>query len=245
MNVVWDAATNVAWNAAMRIDVLTLFPAMIRSLCGESILARAQAAGKVEIVATDIRDYSSDSHRKVDDRPFGGGPGMVLMCQPIFDAVEAVEAIDPRPATRILLSPQGERFTQKTAEQLATEPRVLLIAGHYEGFDDRIRDGLRPREISIGDYVLTGGELPALVLIDALVRLIPGVLGAEDAHDFESFSSGLLEYPQYTRPREFRGMEVPEELLDGHHANIEAWRLKQAEQRTRQRRADLLGNNND
>ena len=166
---------------------------------------------------------------------------MVLMCQPMFDAVEAVEAADPRPATRILLSPQGETFTQRTAEELSAEDRLLLIAGHYEGFDERIRQGLEPREISIGDYVLTGGELGALVVLDAVVRLIPGVLGAADAHAFESFSSGLLEYPQYTRPRAYRGMEVPEELLSGHHANIDTWRRAQAEERTQGRRPDLLG----
>jgi tRNA (guanine37-N1)-methyltransferase len=225
----------------MRIDVLTLFPEMVRGVCGESILARAQAAGLIEIVVTDIRDHSSDPHRKVDDRPFGGGPGMVLTCQPVFDAVAAVEAADPRPATRILLTPQGERFSQRIAAELAGCQRLLLIAGHYEGFDERIRVGLSPREISIGDYVLTGGELPAMVVADAVARLVPGVLGAEDAHAFESFSDGLLEYPQYTRPREYRGMEVPEELLCGHHARIEAWRLEQAELRTKQRRPDIVG----
>jgi len=224
----------------IRIDVLTLFPEVVEGFCNYSIVARARQAGLVEIVCTDIRSYSQDKHRKVDDKPFGGGPGMVMMCQPVFDAVEAVEAMDPTPARRILLTPQGRRLTQSLVRQLAAEPRLLLIAGHYEGFDERIRIGLKPLEVSIGDYVLSGGEPAAAVLIDAVVRLQRGALGHEEATSEESFSQDLLEYPQYTRPREFRGMEVPEVLLGGDHAKVAAWRAEQAKRRTEQRRADLL-----
>lgn len=223
----------------MRIDVLTLFPEVCEPYFAASIIGRAQKSQRVTIACHQLRDFSTDPHRKVDDRPFGGGAGMVLTCQPIFDAVDAIERLDERPATRVLLCPQGRRFDQATARELATRPRLLLVAGHYEGYDERIRAGLRPLELSIGDYVLSGGEAAAMVVVDAVVRLIPGVLGADDALSEESFNQGLLEYPQYTRPREFRGMEVPEVLLSGDHAEIRKWREQMARQRTTDRRPDM------
>ena len=225
----------------MRIDVLTLFPEVMRPYLSASILGRAQAAGIVEVHTHQLRDYSSDPHKKVDDRPFGGGPGMVLACQPLCDAVQAIEAMDQRPALRILLTPQGRLLDQQTAARLAPRERLLLICGHYEGFDERIRTLLRPVELSLGDFVLTGGELAALAVVDAVVRLLPGVLGNDQATHHESFQHDLLDYPQYTRPREYRGLQVPEVLLSGNHADIQAWRRAQAEARTRQRRPDLLG----
>lgn len=224
---------------ALRIDILTLFPEMFQSILGVSIPKRAADKGLVSYHLTNIRDFATDRHQSVDDKPFGGGPGMVMMPQVVFDAVESAEKQDPRPATRIILTPQGRQFDQALAEELATHHRLLLIAGHYEGFDERIIEGLSPMEISIGDYVLSGGELPALVVIDAIVRLLPGALGAEDGAADESFADGLLEYPQYTRPREFRGMAVPEILLSGNHPAIAAWRREQREIRTRERRPDL------
>jgi len=223
----------------VRIDVLTLFPEALEPYFSSSIIGRAQAAGIVAIRSTDIRGFAEGRHKKVDDRPFGGGPGMVMMCPPVFAAVEQVEREDLTPATRILLSPQGQPFTQTIAHELAAESRLLLICGHYEGFDERIRLGLQPREISIGDFVLSGGEPAAMVVVDAVVRLLPGAVGDEQSTDNESFSAGLLEYPQYTRPRHFRGMPVPEVLLSGDHARIEHWRSGQAVRRTRQRRPDL------
>jgi tRNA (guanine37-N1)-methyltransferase len=240
----------------MRIDLLTLFPAACEPFFDSSILGRARRSGLVTIACHDIRDYSTDAHKKVDDRPYGGGPGMVLMCQPVFDAVEAVERQDERKAQRVLLTPQGERFNQRLAEALATNDRLLLIAGHYEGFDERIRIGLSPREVSIGDYVLSGGEAAALVLVDAVVRLLPGALGDDASIVEETFSAigpdaggdngaaeapgGLrwVEYPHYTRPREFRGLEVPEVLMSGDHGKIRAWRRDEAMRRTTQRRLD-------
>jgi len=223
----------------VRIDVLTLFPEAVEPFFASSIVARAQASGIVSIRCTNIRDFAADRHRSVDDRPFGGGPGMVMMCGPLFDAVEKVERDEPTPATRIMLTPQGERFDQATAREFAGRDRLLIICGHYEGFDERIRQGLRPREISIGDYVLSGGEPAAMVLVDAVVRLLPGALGDDQSADNESFSNGLLEYPQYTRPREFRGMEVPPVLLSGDHARIERWRREESIRRTGDRRPDL------
>jgi len=227
----------------MRIDILSLFPEQIDAFLRYSIIGRAREEGRVEIVCTNIRDYTLDKHRKVDDKPFGGGPGMVLMPQPVFDAVEGVEAKDPRPATRILLTPQGRVLNQNLARELAKKERLLLVAGHYEGFDERIRMGLKPMEISIGDYVLSGGEGPAVVLVDAVVRLLPGALGDDQSTEQESFSESLLEYPHYTRPREFRGMVVPEILLGGHHAKVTEWRKQQALERTKNRRPDLLDTN--
>jgi len=225
----------------MRIDVLTLFPEVLAPFLSASIVGRAQRAGIASISCTNFRDFAADRHGTVDDRPFGGGPGMLLMCGPLFDAVQHVESQAAGPPVRVLLSPQGERFTQATAVELAREPWLMLICGHYEGFDERVRTGLRVREISIGDYVLSGGEPAAMVLIDSLVRLLPGALGDEASASNESFVEGLLEYPQYTRPRDFRGMTVPEVLLSGDHAKIAAWKRDQALARTRERRPDLYG----
>lgn len=224
---------------ALRIDILTLFPEMFAPIIGTSIPKRAAEKGLVSYHLTQIRDFATDAHKSVDDKPFGGGPGMVMMCQTVFDAVAHAEKQDPRPARRILLSPQGRVFDQRIAEELAREDRLLLIAGHYEGFDERIVEGLSPMELSIGDYVLSGGELAAMVVVDAVVRLLPGALGAEHGAADETFADGLLEYPQYTRPREFGGMSVPEMLLSGNHKLIAQWRLEQRKIRTRQRRPDL------
>src|SRR6185436_5086730 len=224
----------------MRIDILTLFPEMFGSFLGTSIPKRAAEKGLVEYKLTNFRDFATDAHQSVDDKPFGGGPGMVMMCQTVYDAVEAAEQQDPtRKATRILLSPQGKKFDQAMAEQFATQDRLLLIAGRYDGFDQRIVEGLEPIEVSIGDYVLSGGELAAMVVIDAVVRLLPGALGAEDGAADETFTDGLIEHPQYTRPREFRGMSVPDVLLSGNHAAIAKWRLEQRRERTKSRRPDL------
>jgi tRNA (guanine37-N1)-methyltransferase len=225
----------------MRIDLLTLFPEVMQPYLAASILGRACAAGRVEIHTHQLRDYSRDPHRKVDDRPFGGGPGMVLMCQPVCDAVEAIERMDSRTALRILLTPQGRVFDQTLAERYSRCERLLLICGHYEGFDERIVDILQPDEVSIGDFVLTGGELAALCVVDSVVRLLPDVLGNDEALASESFQGGTLEFPQYTRPREFRGRAVPEILLGGHHAEIQRWRATQSAERTRRRRPDLRG----
>jgi tRNA (guanine37-N1)-methyltransferase len=223
----------------LRIDILTLFPEMFAPVLGTSIPRRAAEKGLVEYHLTNFRDFATDPHQSVDDKPFGGGPGMVLMCQTLFEAVEAVERRDSRPATRILLTPQGRQFDQATAEELARCERLLLIAGHYEGFDQRIIDGLQPLELSIGDYVLSGGELAAMVVVDSVVRLLPGALGAADGAADETFADGLIEHPQYTRPRDFRGMTVPDVLLSGNHAAIAKWRLEQRIERTQKRRPDL------
>ena len=224
----------------MRIDLLTLFPEAFESIFASSIIQRAQQRGLLQIVLTNIRDFAQDKYRSVDDKSYGGGPGMVMMCQPIFDCLEHVEAVEPAKGRRILLTPQGQRFSQSLACELAQEQRLILIAGHYEGFDERIRIGLQPLEVSIGDYVLSGGEAAAVVIVDAVTRLLPGALGDETSVEEESFSSGLLEYPQYTRPKAFRGLGVPEVLLSGHHGRIQAWRAEQAKERTRLRRPDLL-----
>src|SRR6185295_2716552 len=224
---------------ALRIDILTLFPEMFPPILGTSIPKRAAEKGLVSYHLTHIRDFAKDAHKSVDDKPFGGGPGMVMMAPVLFDAVEHVEKLDARAATRILLTPQGRQLNQDLANEFAKKERLLLIAGHYEGFDERISTGLLPIEVSIGDYVLSGGELAAMVLIDAIVRLLPGALGAEDGAADESFADGLIEHPQYTRPREFRGMQVPEVLLSGNHAAIAAWRLEQRKKRTQERRPDL------
>jgi tRNA (guanine37-N1)-methyltransferase len=233
----------------LRVDILTTFPEMFATAppaaLGISIPARAIQAGLLEVHATNIRDYATDKHKKTDDRPFGGGPGMVMMCQPLWDAVQAIEARDPRPATRILLTPQGKPLTQPLVEDLATRPRLLLIAGHYEGIDERVIEKLTPLEVSIGDYVLSGGELAAMVLIDAVTRLIPGALGDEDSHLQDSFGAGtgsqrLLDCPHYTRPREWMGIPVPEVLMSGDHRKVDAWRDEQRLARTKARRPDLL-----
>ncbi len=224
----------------MRIDVLTLFPEVFDPFLASSIIGRASDNGVVSISCVDYRDFACDKHRSVDDRPFGGGPGMVLMCGPVFTAVEHVESLTEGEPARILLTPQGERLTQRMVAELAREPWVVILCGHYEGFDERIRTGIRAREISIGDYVLSGGEPAALVLIDAVVRLLPGALGDDASAADDSFVNDVLEYPQYTRPREFRGMKVPEVLLSGDHGKIAAWRREQALKRTLSRRPDLL-----
>ena len=223
----------------LRIDILTLFPEMFGPILGTSIPKRAAEKGLVEYVLTNLRDFATDSHQSVDDRPFGGGPGMVMMCPTMFDAVEAIEKADPRTTTRILLSPQGSVLNQALVEEFAARPRLLLMAGHYEGFDQRIIDGLNPLEVSIGDYVLSGVEVPAMALIDAIVRVLPGVLGHEQGAVDESFADGLLEHPQFTRPRDFRGMSVPPVLLSGNHEAIAQWRLEQRQLRTQKRRPDL------
>lgn len=223
----------------MRIDVLTLFPEMFDSPLSHSILRRAQQQGIVDIVLSNIREFAADSYRKVDDKPYGGGPGMVMMCQPVFDAFEQVQKQHPEPGRVILLTPQGRPLSQEKAVELSGEKRLILIAGRYEGFDERIRIGLHAEQISIGDYVLSGGELPALVLIDAVVRLLEGALGDEDSAADDSFSEGLLEYPHYTRPEDFRGMKVPEILLSGDHGRIAKWRKEQSIERTKRLRPDL------
>ena len=226
----------------MRVDILTLFPEMFESPLSHSILKRAQDNGLVDIVLTNIRDFSTDNYRKVDDKPYGGGPGMVMMPGPVFDCFEHVQKLSPEKGRAILLTPQGQKFDQKKALELSTEKRLVLIAGRYEGIDERIRIGLGAEQISIGDYVLSGGELPAMVIIDAVVRLLPDALGDEDSPKDDSFSEGLLEYPQYTRPEVFRDMKVPDILLSGDHAKIAEWRRQQALERTKKWRPDLLTN---
>lgn len=223
----------------MRIFVLTLFPEALEPFFSTSIIGRAVAAGIVSIECVNYRDFTHDRHRSVDDRPFGGGPGMVLMCGPVFEAIESVEANTDLKPQRVMLTPQGQRLTQSMVEELARLDSLLILCGHYEGFDERIRVGADVRELSIGDYVTSGGEPAAMVLIDAVVRLLPGALGDAASAACDSFSNGLLEYPQYTRPREFRGMTVPEVLLSGDHGRIEKWRKQQAQHRTETRRPDL------
>ena len=223
--------------AAMKIDVLTLFPGMFPGPLDESIIKRACESGRLRLGIRDLRDFTHDRHRKVDDRPFGGGPGMLMKPEPLFEAVEALRGEKTRV---ILTSPAGRPFRQEIAQELAGEEHLLLVCGSYEGFDERVRECLADDELSIGDYVLTNGALPAMVIIDAVTRLLPGVLGDDESSVDESFSDGLLEYPQYTRPAEFRGMSVPEVLLSGDHAAIERWRREQARMRTGQRRPDLL-----
>ncbi|WP_291760540.1 tRNA (guanosine(37)-N1)-methyltransferase TrmD [Lysinibacillus sp. UBA5990] len=222
----------------MNIHVLSLFPDMFSGVFGASILKKAQEKNAVKLEVTDIRTFSGNKHNQVDDYPYGGGAGMVLKPEPMFSAVEAISAgKQPR---IILMCPQGERFTQKKAEELSQEKELVFLCGHYEGYDERIRQHLVTDEISIGDFVLTGGELGAMTVIDSVVRLLPGVLGQEDSHIQDSFSTGLLEHPHYTRPAEFRGMKVPDVLLSGNHAKIEQWREEQSLKRTFERRPDLL-----
>lgn len=221
----------------MKFDVLTLFPEMIDSCCGCSILKRAVESNIIEVNTINPRDFTLDKHKKVDDTPYGGGAGMVLMAQPYVDAYEQVEKLDN--SLTVMLSPQGEVFDDKMSDEFAKYDQIILLCGHYEGFDERIRDIIKPREVSIGDFVLTGGELPALCLIDSVSRKIEGTLGKIESADEDSFSNGLLEYPHYTRPRNFRGLEVPEVLLNGNHAHIEKFRHEQSLQRTKLRRKDL------
>ena len=226
----------------MRIDILTLFPEMFEGVLSASMLGRAQANGLLDIRVHNIRDYTDNKHRKADDYPFGGGAGLVMMAQPIYDCMDAV--LEGETAHRILLTPRGRTLNQKIAHSLAKEERLVLLCGHYEGVDERVME-IIDDEISIGDYVLTGGELPAMVLVDCVSRLIPGVLGSEESAADESFSEDLLEYPQYTRPASFRGMDVPEILLNGHHAKIQAWRKEQARLKTALNRPDLLSETGD
>ncbi|MHB1685186.1 MAG: tRNA (guanosine(37)-N1)-methyltransferase TrmD [Bacilli bacterium] len=224
----------------MKIHVLTLFPEMMTGALSASILGRAQQQGLVDIQLTNFRDFATDRHRTVDDYPFGGGAGMVLKPEPLFRAVEAIAETEPQPPRVILMSPQGRPFTQAIAHELTQYTHMILVCGHYEGFDERVRLHLADDEISIGDYVLTAGELAALVVIDAVVRLLPGVLGNGESTLTDSFSDLLLESPQYTRPRDFRGLTVPDILLSGHHQEMAVWRRRQSIIRTVQRRPDLL-----
>lgn len=222
----------------MRIDVFTIFPAIFESPLHESLLGRAVAAGVLDIRLHDIRDQTTDPHRQVDDEPFGGGAGMVMKVEPIF---AAVESLGPRRGRTILLSPAGRRLDQSLARELANERWLVLICGRYEGIDERVVEGLPAEEISIGDYVVAGGELPALVLLEAVTRLVPGVIGREESHERDSFGeNGILDHPHYTRPREFRGMAVPDVLLSGNHAEIERWRRAIALKKTRRNRPDLV-----
>ena len=230
----------------MLVDILTMFPTMFQGPFSESIIKRAVEAGLLSIRIHNIRDWATDKHHITDDYPYGGGAGMVMKPEPVFAAVEAVLAIEPSPAAEpqtpvpvILLTPQGRLFTQAVARELAHHPRILLVCGHYEGVDERVRQHLVTDEISIGDYVLTGGELPAMVVVDAVARLVPGILDPSSIGE-ESHTAGLLEYPQYTRPLEFRGWTVPEILLSGNHGAIARWRRREALRRTWQRRPDLL-----
>ncbi|NSL51205.1 tRNA (guanosine(37)-N1)-methyltransferase TrmD [Calidifontibacillus erzurumensis] len=224
----------------MKIDILTLFPDMFTGVFNQSILKKAQERNIVSYHVHNFRDFSKDKHQKVDDYPYGGGAGMVLTPQPIFDAVQHLTSNKNNKTRIILMCPQGETYTQKKAEELAKEDHLIFICGHYEGYDERIREHLVTDELSIGDYVLTGGELASMVIIDSVVRLLPGVLGNEESARLDSYSSGLLEHPHYTRPADYKGMKVPEVLLSGNHKKIEEWRAKEALRRTFIRRPDLL-----
>ncbi|WP_315042536.1 tRNA (guanosine(37)-N1)-methyltransferase TrmD [uncultured Enterococcus sp.] len=226
----------------MRIDVLTLFPRMFEGPLGESIIGKAREKGLLEINVSNFRDYSDNKHQTVDDYPYGGGAGMLLKVQPVYDNIKAIEEAAPETKKRvILLDPAGKPFDQKMAEEFSTEEHLVFICGHYEGYDERIRS-LVTDEVSLGDYVLTGGELGAMVMIDATVRLLPEVLGNQTSAQTDSHSTGLLEHPQYTRPAEFKGMKVPEVLMNGNHKLIEQWQLKESLRRTFQRRPDMLEN---
>ncbi len=224
----------------MQIDILTLFPEIIDGALNSSILKRAHEKEQFDYNLINFRDFSKNKHKKVDDYPYGGGAGMVLTAQPIFDAIEFAKNKTPSTPRVILMCPQGERFTQKKAEEFAKEEHLIIICGHYEGYDERIREALVTDEISIGDYVLTSGEIGALVVVDSVVRLLPNVLGNVESAKEDSFSTGLLEHPHYTRPAEYKGMKVPEVLLQGNHAEIDLWRMKQSLKRTYKRRPDLL-----
>ena len=226
----------------MRFDVMTLFPDMVLGVLGESIIGRAQKAGIIEVAAHNIRDFSVDKHRKTDDTPYGGGVGMIMTCQPIYDCYKSVISSIPEGNSRrvIFMSPRGRIFNHETARELSGYDNLIFLCGHYEGVDQRIIDEIVDEEISIGDYVVTGGEIPACIVIDAVARLKDGVLASSECYEGESVASGILEYPQYTKPREFMGREVPEILLSGDHARIDRWRLEEAVNVTRVRRPDLL-----
>ena len=232
----------------MRFDIMTLFPDLVNTVLGESIIGRAQKSGAIEVHTHQIRDYSEDKHRRVDDTPYGGGKGMLMAAPPVYNCFQGVlraQAEDGFTGTRrvIFLSPAGKVLTQKKAEELANYDNLVLLCGHYEGIDCRVIDEIVDEEISIGDYVLTGGEIPACILVDAVARLCEGVLADPECYEKESISSGLLEYPQYTRPYEWHGVTVPDVLISGHHANIEAWRVQKATEKTERVRPDLLKKN--
>ena len=230
----------------MRIDITTSFPEMFEGFLGLSILKRAQDKGIVEIHIWDLRDFTDDRHQTVDDYPYGGGPGMILKPEPIFRAVDAIrDASQGSNAKVILMTPQGEPYNQTKAEALSLESHFVLLCGHYRGVDERVAEALVSEEISIGDYILTGGEIPALVVVDSVIRLLPGVLNDFDSAEKDSFSTGILDHPHYTRPAEFRGMKVPDVLLSGHHAQIDSWRHDKAMQKTALRRPDLLKKDNE
>lgn len=230
----------------MRFDVLTLFPEMFPGYLSQSLLNKAIQRGLVDVQIHDIRQWAKDKHHKVDDRPFGGGPGMVLKVEPVVECVEAVQQFDERKGKVVLTTPQGKRLDQRTVEDLAQVERLILLCGRYEGFDQRVIDILQPDEISIGDYIVNGGEVAAMVVMDALVRMVPGVLGHAESNVDDSFSTGnrMLEFAQYTRPREYRGFEVPEILLTGNHEQIQRWRQQESLKKTTQQRSDLLKNPN-
>jgi tRNA (guanine37-N1)-methyltransferase len=237
---VTSAPGREAATVSLKFDIVTIFPRMVEGLLVEGILGRAVARGLVNVRVHDLRDFTDDRHRSVDDMPFGGGPGMVLKAEPIFRAVDAIRAERGEPAAVVLTSPQGRRFSQAEAVRLSNLPHVVMLCGRYEGVDDRVRKHLATEELSIGDYVLTGGELPALVVLDAVARLIPGVVGDEQSVEADSFTRGLLDFPQYTRPAEWRGFSVPPVLLSGHHAEIRKWRKREALARTLQERPELI-----
>jgi tRNA (guanine37-N1)-methyltransferase len=224
----------------LRFDILTLFPGMFVGPLDESIMKRARDAGTIAVHLHDLRDWATDRHRTVDDYPFGGGAGMVMKPEPLFAAVEAIQPLAEPAATVVLLTPQGRRLDRALVAELAEQPRLLLVCGRYEGFDERVREHLADVEVSVGDVVLSGGELPAMLVLDAVARLVPGVLGSEGSLAEESFEGGLLEYPQYTRPAEFRGWRVPDVLVSGNHGEVDRWRRQQRLLRTRARRPDLL-----
>jgi tRNA (guanine37-N1)-methyltransferase len=233
-----EPSAEAAGRPLLRVDILTLFPGIFDGPLRESLLGKAVASGLVEVHLHDIRDHTGDRHRQVDDYAYGGGPGMVLKAEPVF---EAVEALGPGPKRVVLLSPAGRRFDQALARELAREPWLVLISGRYEGVDERVVEGLPAEEVSIGDFVLAGGEVASLVVLEAVTRLVPGVVGNEESLGAESFEEGLLDYPHYTRPRDFRGMEVPDVLMSGHHGRVAEWRRQAALEKTRRHRPDLLG----
>lgn len=224
----------------MRIDIMTLFPEMCEAFLSESIIGRARQADKVTIACHNIRDYTQDKHKRVDDYPYGGGTGMIMQVQPIYDCYEAVKQLSDQPAHVVYMSPQGRTLTQDIVRELSEYDHLVLLCGHYEGVDERVIDEIVDEEISIGDYVLTGGEMPACILTDSICRMLPGVLANEDAYTLESHYGHLLEYPQYTRPPEWRGREVPPVLLSGDHGKVDQWRMKQAVERTARKRPDML-----